>query len=125
MKTTLKELKEGRESFAKILDYPMDIKLSYRLRKIAGKIRDQFKTIEKYRRELIDKYGERKDDNISVPPAKLEEFNKELEKFLDKEFDLDVEIIPWDVVEKSGVKLSGTDFALLEKFVNMPEKLKD
>lgn len=53
------------------------------------------------------------------------EYNDALDKFLDAEFDFDVQLIPWDIIEKGGIKISGTDLAVLSKFIDIPEKMKE
>jgi len=125
MKTTYRELKDAQQSFSRIIDVPIDVKLSYRIHKQAAKVKDAQKAIEKGRRDLIEKYGEKKDNMLSVPEEKLKEYNEELDKFLDAEFDFDIQLIPWDVVEKGGIKISGTDLAVLRKFIDIPEKIKE
>ena len=124
MKTSFKELKEAQPALLRILSAPMDVKLAYRLSKIASKIDSQFKAIEKQRRELINQYGEKKDDAIRVPDKRMPEFEKDWNIFMEKEFDLDIQLIPWEVIEISGVKLSPMDLTILEKFIEMPEKLR-
>jgi hypothetical protein len=125
MKTTYRELKDAQQSFSRIIDAPIDVKLSYRIHKQAAKVKDAQKAIEKGRRDLIEKYGEKKDNMLSVPEEKLKEYNEELDKFLDAEFDFDIQLIPWDVLEKGGIKISGTDLAVLRKFIDIPEKIKE
>jgi len=125
MKTTYRELKDAQQSFSRIIDAPIDVKLSYRIHKQAAKVKDAQKAIEKGRRDLIEKYGEKKDNMLSVPEEKLKEYNEELDKFLDAEFDFDIQLIPWDVLEKGGIKISGTDLAVLSKFIDIPEKMKE
>ena len=124
MKTSFKELNEVRPAILRILQSPMDAKLAYRLSKIANKIDNQYKAIEKQRRELVNKYGERKEDAIRVPDNKMKEFEAELNSFLEKEFDLDIQLIPWEVVEQAGIKLAPMDIAVLEKFIGVPVGLR-
>jgi hypothetical protein len=124
MKTSFKELKEAQPALLRILSAPMDVKLAYRLSKIVNKVDSQFKAIEKQRRELVDKYGEKKDDATRVPDKRMPEFEKDWNSFMEKEFDLDIQLMPWEVIEISGVKLSPMDISLLEKFIDMPEKMR-
>ena len=124
MKTSFKELKDAQQSFARILDVPILPSLSYRMHKQAGKIKEAQKAIEKNNRDSIKKYGEEKDGRISVPEAKLKEFHEEVEKFLEAEFDLEMQLIPWECIEQGGIKISATDLAVLKNFIEMPAKLK-
>ena len=125
MKTSFKELKEAEQSFSRILQTPMDPKLSYRMSKVANKIMDIMKTIEQYRRELIKKHGEKKENEIiSVPDKNMEAFQNEWEAYLEKEFDFEIQLIPYECIEQGGVKLSATDWALIGDFINMPAGMK-
>ena len=119
MKISYKELNEAEQSFSRILQAPMEAKLAYRISKIAQKTISVYKDIRKYRNELINKYGAKKGDVISVLPEKQEEFEKAWEAYMDKEFDFDIQLIPWEVIELSGVKLSPLDIAILEKFIDV------
>ncbi len=125
MKTSFKQLKEAEQSFNRILQAPMDPKLSYRMSKVANKIIDIMETIEKYRRELIRKYGEKKENEIiSVPDKNMKAFQDEWEAYLEKEFDFEIQLIPYECIEQGGVKLSAIDWALIGNFINTPAGMK-
>lgn len=126
MKISYEDLKDKEQSLMRLLQFPMDPKLSYRMSKIAKKIYDTYKLINKTRISLVEKYGDKKDnDTVQVPEAKLPAFKKEFEDFLAKEIDLDIQPIPWECIELSGVKLSPIDLAVLDSFIAIPDKLKD
>lgn len=117
MKIKLAELQQVQQIFNKILNTPLDFKLSYRLGKITKKLVDEFKVIEDERMKLITKFGikDEKKGSTSVPEDKLEEFLKEFNAILDTEIDLEVALIPVDLIE--GIKLSANEVSALEKFV--------
>ena len=126
MKTSFKKLNAAEQSFLRVLQAPMEPKLSYRMSKIAGKIMDTMETIDKYRRELINKYGEKKESasTISVPDKNMKAFQNEWDAYLEKEFDFEIQLIPYECIEQGGVKLSAMDWALIGNFVNMPAGMK-
>ena len=124
MKTSFKKLKEAEQSFSRILQTPMDPKLSYRMSKVANKIMDTMELIEKHRKELINKYGEKKDTNISVPDKNMKAFQDEWDAYLEKEFDFEIQLIPYECIEQGGVKLSAMDWALIGNFINTPAGMK-
>ena len=124
MKLLYKELQEAEQSLLKVLQNATDPKLAYRMRKQANKIIGALKEIGKYHRGLLEKYGEKKDNHITVPDSKHKEFDEEMNVFFDLELDLDVQLIPWECVEQSGVKLSAVDLLNLVKFIDIPEKMK-
>jgi hypothetical protein len=119
MKIMLKELREAQGSLVKVLGVDLEFKLSYRLRRIADKVMSEMKQFEKFRNEMVEKYGEK--DKVSgqttVKKDKMEFFNKEIEKVLEEEVDLGIQLIPFDLIEKSGIKLSAIDQVLLERFM--------
>lgn len=123
MKTSFKELKEAEQSFYRIIQTPLDFKLSYRMSKIAKRIVDTLKSIDKQRRELVEKYGEKKEDNISVPEKNIEAFQKEWNFYLEKEFDFDIQLIPYECIEQGNIKLSAMDWVLIGNFINVPANM--
>jgi len=126
MKISYEELSDVEQSLMKLLQTPMEPRLSYRMSKIAKKIHETFKFLNKTRIKLVEKYGEKKEDStISVPKETYPAFKKELEEFLAKETDLDIQPIPWECIEQSGVKLSPMDLAILDSFIAIPDKLKN
>jgi len=119
MKILLKELVEAKEGLSKILGVSQDIKLSYRVRKIAGKVLSELKHIEEMRQDLVKKYGEEQEDGSYNVVKNLDKFRIEWKSFLETEIELDVQIIPFECFE--SVKLSAFDIALLEKFIEEPK----
>ena len=127
MKISYKDLQEAEQSLLRLLQIPMEPKLAYRMTKLARQIHDTFKYINKIRIDLVHKYGEKEkdNDNISVPKEKYPQFKKEFEDFLAKETDMDIQKIPWECIELSGVKLSPIDLVILNSFIVIPDKLKE
>jgi len=124
MRIKLSDLKDAEGAIQNILSKPMLPRLSYRMGKIASKITSAMKDIEMMRRELIKKHGETKDARITVPEPRMKEFQDEFEKYLEKEIDLDIQVIPWECIEQGQVQLSGMDWSVLEKFVEQPPEKK-
>jgi len=124
MKTSFAELREVQQNMSRIIDAVIAPQLSYRMHKQAGKIKDAQKAMEKKRLELINKYGEKVEHKTSVPESKMKEFQDEYDKYMNAEFDLDMQLIPWECIEQSGIKLSAVDIAVLKNFIEIPIKLK-
>ena len=125
MKTTFKELRDAEQSFNRILQAPMDPKLSYRISKVAKKILDTLDSIDTHRKELINKYGEKKENNTTAVPEKnMKAFQDEWDAYLDKEFDFEIQLIPYECIEQGGIKLSATDWALMGNFINVPANMR-
>jgi len=123
MKMLLKDIKDAEEGLTKILLTPMEFKLSYNIERILNKVVSQVKVIEDVRMGLVGKYGSKdktKNDRVAVLPEKYEAFNKEFIKYLEKESDIDVKLIPYELLERSNIKLSPADMMALRKFIAEP-----
>lgn len=121
MKIVLRELIDAKPSFDKILGCSQDIKLSYRIGKIADKIIAEMKHFGKVRGELVKKYGsEDKQGRVTVDNDKKKAFEEEMDGLLEMEIDFDFQPIPFDCYK--GVQLSGYDLSFLNKFIEEPPK---
>lgn len=95
---------DNYQGFKGLLNQKLPIRLKYWLNKLGEKTQSEQKTLEKLRNELIQKYGEEKDGNYSipflieegegeekksVPNPNFEQFNKEMQGLLDQEHDLE------------------------------------
>ena len=120
MKIKNRRLLEADSAFSKLLGTLIDFKLAYRIRKIAGKIMAEFKSVEEARQELIKKYSEeQKDGSKKVPDDKKEAFKKDFDAILDIETELDVVKIPYECVD--GIKISAYELSLIEEFIDEPK----
>jgi len=123
MKITIKELQEKQPSLAKILDKDMPFKLSYRLNKIASKIKGEMKHIQNTRIEMIKKFGEKDEKgNYEVKKNKIEAFADAWDEFAKTEITLNIEKIPVECMEQ--VELSGNDIASIIDFIEDPKQKK-
>jgi len=132
MELKLKQIRESFPVLQKVMNSPMDIKLAYRLKKIAKQLQAEAKGIEEARLELIKKYGEKvKDKNgketqqIRVSPFKMEKFTKEFNSLLEETISTPVEKIPFECIESLG-KITPNDLVVLDDFVEeeRPSKKK-
>jgi hypothetical protein len=120
MKIKNRKILEADSAFSKLLGTPLDFKLAYRIRRIAGKIMAEFKHIEESRQELFKKYGDKQaNGSLKIPDDKAEAFKKDFDAILDIETDLDVVKIPYECVE--GVKISAYELSLIEEFIGEPK----
>jgi len=128
MELTRKEMREAELALTKILNNPMDVKLSYRMIKIANQFSTEINSIEKKRLALIDSYGEEEfigegDKKKStgrrrVTPKNTEVFAKEYEEILNEKIEINIAKIPMEVL--STIKLSPVELLSIEKFVEEP-----
>jgi hypothetical protein len=123
MKMTLKQLREMGQTFDRLLAKEMDVKLAYRMRKIAGKIVNELKGIDDIHAALLRKYGTpipKQPGRVQVPEDKMDAFSKEFEDLLSVEVDLGVELIPYECIENLG-KISGFDMTVIAPLLAEPE----
>jgi hypothetical protein len=120
VKKTGKEILNMQIVMRKLTLMSVDTNTAYTLGRNADSIYSHWKHIEEQRIELIKKYGlEAEDGSISVLPENEDEFNKEYEKSLQKEFDVELREI-----EIGKLKALDSDLDQLEIFRKQLEKLK-
>lgn len=118
---TLKQIRDGQTALFKILSNPMDIKLAYRMQKIAGQLETEIRTVEKLRIDLVKKHGKQdeKTGNYLVPPDKMEALQKEYDGLLDVKVETNIQKIPFECLE--GLKLSPLDMNAIIAFLEEPK----
>ena len=95
--------------------------------KILKKVNTELVSLEDARVALINKYGEKdeKTKGMKVTEGNQEVFAKDYTTVLEQEIDLDIALIPFELLERSGIKVAATDLSNLEKFIEIPEELKE
>ena len=126
-KITLADVKTAEQALNNIMRTQMEFKLAYRLQRIAKKIGTEIDKIEEFRLGLVNKYGvlDEKTKIYNVPVDKQKDFTKEFLDFLTSESELEIQLIPYDMLEKSGIRVSPADLVALEKFITTPPESKD
>lgn len=121
MKITLEKLNAMQGALEKTLGAPIDFKLAYRIRKIAGKILEELRSMEVSRLDLVKKHGEKiKDsDRMQVPPKNMTAFKKDYDELLKMEVDIGIEKIPFECFE--GTKLSAFELTTIESLIAEPK----
>jgi len=120
MKIKLVELIEANKILTTIFNNPLEFKLSYRLVKLNRKINEEIIDYEKARNDLvIKKYGVKveKGPGYTVPKERIEEFAAELDPILDKEIELNIDLIPFELLEQSNIPIASNDILKIEKFI--------
>lgn len=125
----------GEQLVQGLLGLELDFVLKYHLSKLHTQVLEEKKVIEKFREDLIKKFGEEdKDGNFSVPYVinlvkndkgdvvsadpnpKFEEFSKEFEKFLAET--VEVKVKELTIEDFAGIKLKTAPavlFSILEE----------
>lgn len=119
MKITLKELRDAQGAITKMYNSQQkDAKMAYNLSKNLPKINSELDAIEKGRIALVKKYGDKKGEDYFVSHDNMPKFNKEFEKFLSSEIELDIWSIPFVATENIG--LTPAEYNALSKFIDEP-----
>jgi len=119
MKVKLGTIQLAQSGFVTLMKSSMPIKLSYAVSKNVRKIATEAEDIEKFRQELIKKYG--KEDGkggIQVTPENSEVFNKEYGEFMDQEIEIDLWKISLSKMAEAGVRITPEQMLSLEDFID-------
>ena len=123
MNVKLKAIKTAEKTLRTLLNTPMsDLKLSYRVSKIIGQVTPFNEKIDEQGNLLVRKHGtlDEKAGRYNVAPDKMEEFTKEFVTFLDEDVEININPIPFELLEKTGIKLSPEDMINLDPFIVAP-----
>ena len=129
MEITLRQVRDGQSALLKVINQPMDIKLAYRMKKIASQLTTEISNLDKARRQLVKKYGEEvkrgeKGKEIGTGTYKVTEknsdiFMKEYESSLDKNVEISIAKIPHECI--AGIKISPVELISIEAFIEEPK----
>lgn len=96
----------------------LNVKLTYKIVKIIRKFTEELKSFYEVKNKLIEKYGEKKEEGgLQVSKEKMPEFLKELTPLLEEKINITVELIPFELLENSGIEVSPSEFIMIEKFI--------
>ena len=99
MKITYEQIYRSYPVFKHLLDEPLPIRTSRRLKGLVDRLNPHLEQIEKVQTELIGKYSEETEDGVfEILPEKRDEFIGELEKYLQH----DIEVV-WDPINISDL----------------------
>ena len=122
MLVKLKDVKAADKILKSILNTKMDMKLAYRMKKILGKITPYMDKIDEQGNALVRKHGTLNESGqgYNVAPDKLDAFTADFVAFLDDPTEINIEKIPFDMLEQIGIKLSPDEMITLESFIEEP-----
>lgn len=115
MKIKLYKLIDMKKVIDKLIAQDVPVIVGYDLIKVVRVFAEELKVYNKIRTKLLKKYGKENKDKktTTIPKEKVEEFNKELFKVLDKDIKVEVKKIKLSLLGDS-VKLSTTDLIKIE-----------
>lgn len=80
-------------------------KLAYKMARLANEVSKPLEILEQQRAALFKKYGEEKDEQISIPQKNVQKFQKEFTDLMDTEEDIKVLSDKIKLGEFEGMKL--------------------
>lgn len=80
-------------------------KLAYKMARLANEVSKPLEILEQQRAALFKKYGEEKDEQISIPQKNVQKFQKEFTDLMDTEEDIKVLSDKIKLREFEGMKL--------------------
>jgi len=119
MRISLKDIKSAQDELERLLtNKTINVKASYLFSRVTDTIISEINRIETYRQELVKKYGVKMENQLVVPPEKMEVFAQELEGLLSIEIELPISAVPLSYFGKD-FKIAPLDLSKLNKFIKM------
>lgn len=115
MKVKLSEIVNARQALQKMMTKELPIKTAYRLSKLVNAVNDELGNFEDQRKKLVEKYGEKKGEEVVVPKDKAQDFQKDMQELLDVEVKIDFD--PISLSDIGEISLSPVDITLLDSFI--------
>jgi hypothetical protein len=111
------EIVNARPVFEKLVKFELPFHTVRALGKMVRAVSEELVLVEEKRVALVRKYGvEDEQKNITVAPDKMEAFKFELEEIMSTEIDFS-SFITTTHLENENVKLSTSEYYLIEKFI--------
>ena len=121
MKITYEQLYRSFPVFKHLLDQPLPIKTSRKLKGLVDSVNPHLEQIELNQNQLIEKFGEETDQGFEILPENREKFIEALEKYLQYEIIISWTPIKLDSLGDISISVKGlqTISYLLEDYEDM------
>ena len=121
MKITYEQLYRSFPVFKHLLDQPLPIKTSRKLKGLVDSVNPHLEQIELNQNQLIEKFGEETDQGFEILPENREKFIEALEKYLQYEIIISWTPIKLDSLGDISISVKGlqTISYLLEDYQDM------
>ena len=113
MKFALGEIRQMKQPLSTLLDKELPVKASWKLNKLIRFFDGELESIERFRIQLVKKYGVDVDGTTKVLEENMPNFVNELNDLLSEEVEYEYEPIPVDVL--GDITISTRDMMSLEK----------
>ncbi|HUS49090.1 MAG TPA: hypothetical protein VMZ91_02940 [Candidatus Paceibacterota bacterium] len=126
MEFTIQEILGMRDILTKVVQAEVPIRTAFRINRFVKSVQMELETFEKTRMGLIQKYGEKEENNqqISVKdPQKQKEFQTEIQKVIVEIINIDFNPIRFEEFG-NDIKISAAELFALEKIIIFPDQVK-
>lgn len=119
MKVNLMEIIAAKDVLSRLANTDLPIKVSYALSKLIKILNEEYQDIEKFRTNLVSKYGEPDGENIRVrqESENFPKFMEEYNDFMNTEIEIKTSKIEIDV-KKTDIQIKPIDLINIAPFVN-------
>ena len=108
----LLELVVAREALQRLVSLELPAATAFRVARVVRPIQVELQSYEQQRVALVQRLGEKKGGQTTVPPEKFVEFNTEHQALLDVEMELDITPLSPSVL--GDIKIRAADLMALE-----------
>lgn len=121
MKLTVQDVYNLAEGLNGVLDKDdIPTKAAFRLQRNHSKIVDEFEVADKLRREIVDKYKEKEQENglVKIKKDEFDQYKKEHDELMEQEIDIKLSYI---YLHELGKTTKPRTLGLLEKILKVEE----
>lgn len=125
MNLTIRELLNSKPVFEKLSQKSMPAKTAYRISKILKILNREFKDFDSMRKSLIQKFGERKDDNSDdwrVKEENVKEFTDEMNSIIEEEIILEG-VMKFKLSDLESLELTPVEIYMIDSWIEDPDSL--
>ena len=118
MKLKNGEIYTAKDALGKLVAVPFPIKIGFEIAKMVGKLNEPYSNISIIKDELLKKYGDKKNGQLSIGPEskKWGAFIKDFDELMDQEIELEVEKVKLPEIDAN---IEPSVIIQLEKFIEL------
>jgi hypothetical protein len=116
MKVTVKQILEGQQSIAKLLDKSLPAATAFRLGRLVSKVDAELKVFDDQRTKLVQEMGEDiGEGKFKIKDENIDKFNAEMNTLMAIEIDIDVQQL--SISEFGAIEVTARDLLQIEWLV--------
>jgi len=116
MNITIKNILDSKEALERLAVEKLPVRTSYNLGKFLKAVNKELEIFNEFRNELLNKYGERQEDNTyKIDSGNIQKFNDEVIELINIEVHFDFELLLLDSL--GNVSISSQDMLALDYLI--------